>query len=163
MPATSAITARSSKSITETASLPFTAIFTAISCRSESGSPNMNRSGFSEAPAAVRALTCIMRCGSTTSHRIPKNSSGWPAFYPSPRGNAARSVARCEPRIGIYRWPLPGRGGVPHQSGIESLGREHGQDYDGTKGERAGAGLDCDYRAERDQRAQKRLHENVDH
>src|SRR3984893_9938664 len=66
-----------------------------------------------------------------------------------------------EARIGVQRLPLLRR--VPHQPRVEGLGREHCQDHDSAKGEGAGAGLDRDHRAERDQRAEQRLHENVDH
>jgi hypothetical protein len=66
------------------------------------------------------------------------------------------------PRRTINCRRLALRRGVPHQPGIEGFGGEHGQDHHGTERERA-AGLDRDHRAERDQGAAQRLHENVDH
>src|ERR1700730_17080005 len=85
-----------------------------------------------------------------------------PCTLPAGSGSrpAALTVGR-EPRIGADRLPLLRR--VPHQPRVEGLGREHCQDHDGAKGEGAGAGLDRDHRAERDQRAEQRFHENVDH
>src|SRR5260370_384359 len=52
---------------------------------------------------------------------------------------------------------------VPHQPRVEGLSREHGQDDGATKRERPDPGLDRDHRAERDERPEQRLHEDVDH
>jgi hypothetical protein len=65
---------------------------------------------------------------------------------------ADASIAGRKPRIGAHRLTSLRR--VPHQPGVEGLGCDHGQDYDGAEGEGAGAGLDRDDGAKCDQRAE---------
>src|SRR5215471_18272980 len=59
-----------------------------------------------------------------------------------PTKNPVCSIARSELRMGVHCRRLGLLRRVPHQSRIEGLGREHGQDHDGTKREGAGARLD---------------------